>query len=231
MANKKLNEYVEQTRAAGYSDVQIKHALEKAGWSKKEIDECMRTEISTESAHHSHHSLHHPSNHEHQINEKKEEKEKGHAKHILHHHISLILIIVFAAILICFLINLSNREKVLPEACTGSGNIECIESAIITKDSASFVLLNNAGSKIVIDNVVSKNKKCAGVPKIVLTSSNETSAINTEVKQNEAFLIKIEDCDNGESGKSYKNNVEIKYINADNLNILSANILMTGKVQ
>jgi hypothetical protein len=226
MANKQLKEYVEQTRAAGYSDVQIKHALEKAGWSKKEIDETMGVNISSDKTHHiasNHHSSPIDS-----ISTKKKQKNLE-KKPILIFGASFVLVII--ALIVIWLINLSNQATVSQELCQGSKGMECVNAAIITKDTISFVLLNNAGSKIVIDNIQSTNKKCIGTPKIVLTSANETSAINSEVKANEAFLIKINGCENGATGQAYNNNIELKYINTDNANALTANIIINGKVQ
>jgi hypothetical protein len=229
MANKKIREYVEQTRAAGYSDAQIKHVLEKAGWSKKEIEECMDISSSHPEKRHHGASNHHSSPRETISLKSLTKKLKIPEKKTIIIFGAGFALVIFALIVV-WLLNMSNQSATIQNSCMGSENLECIDASIITKDSVSFVLLNNAGYKIVIDNVESKNKKCAGKPRIILPGSNETDAVNSQIKTNVAFLVKIEGCENGEAGKAYNNDVMIKYINADNLNTVTSVINIIGKV-
>ncbi len=104
------------------------------------------------------------------------------------------ILVVIAAIGALAYFGILSPEKVLPERCTGTPGLDCLEKASIdaTADTIEIALKNNLGKKINVTSVSVTSSECSSVSSTSITvEGGSATTPPVEVDNNKRFNIKV----------------------------------------
>ena len=237
MISQAARDYINRARNAGYSDPQVSDALKSNGWRDEDIREALASvpfgssETDAKASNLAIAAL---------IFSfifpiiglilgimviKKSNKSE---KRIAIASIAISILFLAAAFLVVPLVIAylgALPSRLLPDKCLFPAGIECIDKVILTPDNVELAMRNNLRFPIIIEEI--RAFGCTG-ESMVKTNDLYELARGKNVESNQVFLVNINGCSNGESGKRFENIINISYTINGQPN--KVNGLVRGKV-
>ena len=140
------------------------------------------------------------------------------------------ILVVIAAIAALAYFGVLDPTKMLPERCTGPAGLDCIDKASISETGVMFVLRNNIGFPVVINNVqgvscTGPSGGIVGTTGEIITSDNFQSF---EVDNNEVVRLRV-DCSLN-SGRDFSDTFIVSYENTETGLNFDVPVEIRGKV-